>query len=103
MARIEKHPILKFKKGRKVKFYFDGRELEGYEGETIAGALLASGVKILHYSKGLARPRGFFCAIGRCSSCNMTVDGVPNTRVCVTALTEGVRVQTQSGKGRLSV
>lgn len=103
MVRIERHPILSFKKGRKVKFYFDGRELEGYEGETIASALLANGVKVFHRSKGLLRPRGFFCAIGRCSSCNMIVNSIPNTRVCVTALTEGVRVRTQSGRGRLPV
>ena len=103
LMRIEKHPILKFKKGRKAKFYFDGRELEGYEGETIATALLANGVKVFHRSKGLLRPRGFFCAIGRCSSCNMIVNSIPNTRVCVTALSEGMRVETQSGQGRLLV
>lgn len=103
MIRIEKHPILQFKKGRKVKFTFDGRRMEGFEGETIASALLANGVKILHRSKALLRPRGFFCAIGRCSSCNMVVNGIPNTRVCIVPLSEGVRVETQSGKGNLPV
>ncbi|MFH1422006.1 MAG: (2Fe-2S)-binding protein [Planctomycetota bacterium] len=101
--RIEKHPILEFKKGRKVNFSFDGKEMEGCEGETIASALLANGVKILHRSKGQQRPRGFFCAIGRCSSCNMIVNNVPNVRVCVTQLIEGVQVETQIGKGRLKV
>jgi hypothetical protein len=33
-ARIEEHPILgKQEKGRLVTFYFDGKELTGYEGE----------------------------------------------------------------------
>ena len=31
--RIEEHPILgEYKKGKKVKFSFDGKELEGFEG-----------------------------------------------------------------------
>ncbi|MFA6984212.1 MAG: 2Fe-2S iron-sulfur cluster-binding protein, partial [Sedimentibacter sp.] len=37
--RIEEHPILKFNKGKMIKFVFDGQEMEGYEGETIAAAL----------------------------------------------------------------
>ena len=46
-ARIEEHPILgKQEKGRLVTFYFDGKELTGYEGEPIAAALKAQGVMI---------------------------------------------------------
>jgi len=29
----------------------------------------------------------------------MVVDGVPNVRTCVTALAEGMQVETQRGKG----
>lgn len=99
--RIQQHPILQFKKGRKVRFVFDGKDLEGFEGEMISSALMANGVKVFRHSKKLDRPRGFFCAIGRCSSCNMVVDGVPNVRVCVTPLREGMQVETQKGKGAL--
>ena len=42
--RIEEHPILEFNKGRLIKFIFNGQEMEGYEGETIAAALHAQGV-----------------------------------------------------------
>lgn len=102
--RIEKHPILDFdkKRQRKVKFYFEGKELEGYEGETIASALHAAGVKVLSHSKRHNRPRGFFCAIGNCSSCIMQVNGVPNVRVCVEPLREGMTVEKQPGKGELN-
>ena len=41
----------------------------------------------------------FFCAIGKCSSCFMVVDGVPNVRTCVTPLAAGMKVETQLGKG----
>ena len=99
--RIQKLPILEFEKGRKVSFKFDGSEMEGFEGEMIATALMANGVKIFRHSKKLDRPRGFFCAIGRCASCNMIVDGIPNVRVCVTPLREGMSVETQKGRGVL--
>lgn len=97
--RIEKHPILTFERGRLIEFDFDGRTLTGHEGETIAAALHAAGVRALRRSIKRSRPRGFFCAIGRCSSCLMTVDGVPNVMTCVTPLREGMRVETQAGKG----
>jgi len=99
--RIEKHPILKFEAGRKVTFTFDGKELEGYEGETIAAALHAAGVRTLRESGHLHRPRGLFCNIGNCSSCLMVVNGEPNVRVCVERLREGMVVETQKGKGEL--
>jgi predicted molibdopterin-dependent oxidoreductase YjgC len=100
-GRIKHHPILEFGEGRVVRFTFDGKELTGYEGEPIACALHAAGVRVLRKSPNLKRPRGFFCAIGNCSSCLMTVDGRPNVRVCVEPLQEGMNVQTQEGKGVL--
>jgi len=97
--RIERHPILEFKKGRKIKFYYEGKELYGYEGESIASALHANGIMVLRESLKLKRKRGFFCAIGKCSSCTMEVDGKPNVRVCITPLKEGMVIKMQSGKG----
>ncbi len=99
--RVSEHPILCFQRGKEIKFIYEERELTGYEGETIAAALHAAGVKVLSRSAVLHRPRGFFCAIGTCSSCLMVVDGVPNVRVCVTKLKEGMVVKEQHGRGRL--
>lgn len=98
---IDSHPILEFKHGRKVEFTFDGSLLQGFEGEPIAVALHANGVKVYRHSPVDKRPRGFFCAIGKCSSCFMVVDGIPNVRTCVTPLREGMEVQTQHGRGSL--
>ncbi|EGW38785.1 sarcosine oxidase, alpha subunit [Desulfosporosinus sp. OT] len=71
--------------------------MEGYEGEPIASALRAAGVMVHRYSKKENKPRGIFCAIGRCTDCVMIVDGKPNIRTCVTPLTEGMNVETQYG------
>jgi predicted molibdopterin-dependent oxidoreductase YjgC len=99
-VRIEEHPILgTFEKGRPVQFTFDGRPMEGFEGEPIAIALRANGVLIHRYTPRRNEPRGMFCAIGRCTDCIMVVDGRPNTRTCVEPLKAGMVVETQIGKG----
>ncbi len=99
--RIDKHPVLKFNNGKKIKFTFDGKEIEGHEGETIAAALHAAGVKVLTHSHELKRPRGFYCAIGNCGQCIMEVNGISNVRTCIEPLKEGMVVKTQEGKGSI--
>lgn len=92
--RIKEHPILSFKRGKELKFYFNGIEMKGYEGDTIASALLANGIKIFSHSTKYGRPRGFFCGIGKCSSCLMRVNGIPNVRTCITPLEDGMIVES---------
>ena len=99
MDLIKEHPVLEFEHKEKVKFTFDGGDMEGYEDEPIAMALHANGVRIYRETPEMKRPRGFFCAIGKCSSCFMIVDGVPNVRTCITPLKAGMKVETQRGKG----
>ncbi|QDR80711.1 (2Fe-2S)-binding protein [Sporomusa termitida] len=99
--RIINHPILTFPEKSKVKFCFNGQQLEGYTGEPIAAALHAAGITVLRHSHGLNRARGLFCAIGNCSSCLMVVNGMPNVRVCVEPLQAGMTVETQTGRGKL--
>lgn len=97
-VRISTHPILgEIKKGRIVNFTYDGKELQGYEGEPIAAALKAQGVMVHRYTKKEHKPRGIFCAIGRCTDCVMVVNGQPNVRTCVTPLEEGMKIKTQYG------
>ncbi len=97
--RIQEHPVLNYQREKKIEFTFEGLKFEGYEGETIAAALHAAGVKVLSHSIEHKRPRGFYCAIGNCSSCLMEVNGEPNIRTCVEPLKEGMIVKTQKGKG----
>ncbi|MDR1651955.1 MAG: (2Fe-2S)-binding protein [Synergistaceae bacterium] len=104
MDLIEEHPVLDagdFKRNARVGFTFDGVPMEGYEGQPIAMALHANGVRVYRETPVMKRARGFFCAIGKCSSCFMVVDGVPNVRTCVTPLSPGMRIETQRGRGRM--
>jgi len=99
--RIIDHPILGRAEKRKKTFIFlDGKKIPAYEGEPIAAALAAAGIKVFRFTPRKNEPRGIFCAIGRCTDCVMTVDGKPNIRTCVTLVKEGMRVETQKGLGK---
>ncbi len=95
--RIQRHPILEFKRGKRVTIYFEGKPLEAYENETVASALYANGVRVFSRSIKYRRPRGFFCAIGRCASCMMEVNGSPNVRTCTVMVKNGMQVRRQRG------
>ncbi|MBS3736878.1 FAD-dependent oxidoreductase [Candidatus Bipolaricaulota bacterium] len=100
--RIDDHPIISFPERETVTFSYEGEEVEARKGETIAAALHNEGVVELRKSGDQKRPRGLFCAIGKCSSCLMTVDGVPNVRTCITLVREDMEVKKQDGFPEIS-
>ncbi len=89
--RIYNHPVLTFRRGRKVTIYLGDEPLQAFEGEPIAAALYASGHEVLRLSPKYGRPRSVFCMVGKCGSCLMKVNGIP-VRTCLTPVSEGVRV-----------
>ena len=95
--RIDDHPILSFSESETFTFTFQGREITARKGETVAAALHNRGVFELSRSGDKGRGRGLFCSIGKCSSCLMKVDGVPNVRTCITMAREGMEVEKQDG------
>lgn len=100
MNRISDHPILgKAPERKKVGIKVDGVTMYAYEGEMIAAALIANGIKTFRYTKRRHEPRSIYCGIGRCTDCVMIVDGIPNVRTCVTPVREGMVIETQHGVG----
>lgn len=99
--RIKQHPILG-KDLRKdiVSIEVDGKAIPAYEGEPIATALIASGIKVLRKTRRTKEPRGLFCARGVCTDCVMTVNGTPNIRTCITPVEKGMKIETQEGLGK---
>ena len=98
--RISEHPILgPLPQAEEVLVTIDGRRIRARRGETIAAALIAAGITTFRRTEGRDQPRGVFCAIGKCTDCVMTVDGVPNVRTCVTLVADGMQVSTQKGLG----
>ena len=98
--RITEHPILsEWVEKKEITFFFDGKPLKAYEGEPIAAALMAYGIRTIRKTLKKGRSRGVYCAIGRCTDCIMTVNGTPNIRTCITPVQEGIKVETQTGCG----
>jgi predicted molibdopterin-dependent oxidoreductase YjgC len=93
--RIADHPILgPLRPGRRVSITVDGRRLEAFEGEPVAVAMMAAGIRICRLTEKRCEPRGIFCARGQCIDCILTVDGRPNVRACITPVADGMQVQT---------
>jgi sarcosine oxidase subunit alpha len=82
-----------------VEFTFEGRTVSGFAGDTIGSALYASGRRVFSRSFKYHRPRGLLCCSGACANCMMTVDGVPNVRVCVEPARADADVRAQNVLG----
>ncbi len=66
-----------------VSIEFDGREYQGVRGQTIAGILLANGIREWRTTSITGQPRGMFCGIGVCFDCIVTIDGRRDVRACL--------------------
>ncbi len=98
--RVLDHPILgRQSPGRMLNITVDGKKIKAREGEMIIAALLNAGVRINRFTSKYKEPRGIFCAIGQCTDCIMTVNGIPNVRTCVTPVKGEMVIETQYGRG----
>jgi sarcosine oxidase, subunit alpha len=75
---------------RRVRVSFDGRTVEGYEGEPLAVTLLAADRPVLSRSFRFHRPRGLMCDTGQCGWCECEVDGRPSVRSCQVPVRDGL-------------
>ncbi|HWI63658.1 MAG TPA: (2Fe-2S)-binding protein [Symbiobacteriaceae bacterium] len=95
-GRVLSHPILGAAPAtQRVVFTFDGRPVEAVDGEPIAAALLANGIRTLRHSERGAHPRGIYCGIGHCYECRVVVDGQPGVRACITPVRAGMVVESE--------
>ena len=58
--RLDKGGLIN--RNKKISFKFNGKKYFGYEGDTLASALIANGVHLVGRSFKYHRPRGFFGA-----------------------------------------
>src|SRR4051812_34696447 len=56
--RLSDHALID--RSRPLSFSFDGISMEGFEGDTLASALLANGVRVVARSFKYHRPRGIY-------------------------------------------
>ena len=94
--RLEPRAGERIDRSQTVSFTFAGWKVVGFEGDTIASAAFAAGKRVFSRSFKYHRPRGLMCCSGHCPNCMMTVDGVPNVRVCTEPIREGAVVEGQN-------
>lgn len=82
-----------------VTVHIDGQPHRVPAGETVAAAVLASGLLHTRTTPVSGAPRAPFCLMGVCYECLMIIDGLPNQRACKTFVREGMTIDRQHGTG----
>lgn len=98
--RIQEHPILPAPGPGTVPFTWKGRPLLAREGEVIASALFAHGVRTFGHHHKDGSPQGIFCANGQCAQCSVVADGL-SVKSCMVPVRPGMKVEPLDGKAVL--
>lgn len=85
------------KQRKELNLTVDGQIITALEGETIAAALVAAGIRTFSHSVKSGKPMGIYCGRGYCGSCMMTVNKIPNIRTCLTLVSDNMEIKTQKG------
>lgn len=85
--------IASVSRGAKITLVVNGRACSAFEGETVHAALLAAGCRVLRKTVKTGQPRGFFCGMGVCYDCLVTINGVPNQRACMTLVEDRMEIR----------
>jgi sarcosine oxidase subunit alpha len=102
MYRLETQAEEWIDRSAPLRFTFEGREHQGYSGDTISSALAAAGLPYLARSFKYHRPRSILSFANHDSNTLFQVDGVPNVRGDVTLVRDGMRVSAVNTFGGLA-
>jgi len=98
--RIKEHPILPVPAEAMVHFTWSGQPMLAREGEVIASALFANGVRIFGRHAKDGSPQGIFCANGQCAQCSVIADGL-SVKSCMVKVKPNMRVEPLEGRAEL--
>ena len=93
MSRLPNQPGELINRTKVIRFTFDGKAVEAYEGDTVGSALYADGRRTFSRSFKYHRRRGLLCCSGQCPNCIVAVDGAPGVRACTEPVREGMKVE----------
>lgn len=75
-----------------VRFHFDGVEIAGCEGDSLAAALLANGQTVLGRNLVSGSARGPYCLMGTCYECLVEIDQT-TVQACQVQIVDGLEVK----------
>ena len=81
----------------KLSFTFDRQTISAREGDSVAAALMAAGVRALRNTPVSRAPRGPYCLMGVCFECLVEIDGVQNVQSCMVEASDGMCVRSMRG------
>lgn len=73
----------------------DGDPIRALEGQSVAGAMEAAGIRSWRQNPVDGSPRAPFCGMGVCYECELHVDGSAETRACMVEAEPGLVVRTE--------
>lgn len=82
-------------------FEFEGKQVKGFQGDTIASALAADGQKVLSRSFKYHRPRGILSMAGEDANSLVQIGPEPNARADIRPVENGMKVAAQNVMGSL--
>lgn len=82
-------PFLELDDRPRVPVTLDGRRVDLPEGENLAAALLAAGVRRFRRTPVSGAPRAPFCMMGACFDCMVEIDGVAR-QACMVEVSRGL-------------
>ena len=94
--RIKQHPILPIPERGEIDFYWQEQKLGALNGETIASALFANGIRVFGHHARDHSPQGLFCANGQCSQCMVLANGKP-VKACMEIVEESMQINPLEG------
>lgn len=87
-------------RSKPLSFTFDGKTYQGFEGDTLASAMLANGIKVVGRSFKYHRPRGILSAGSEEPNALMQMEdggySDPDTRATVVELYDGLKTASQN-------
>jgi D-hydroxyproline dehydrogenase subunit gamma len=81
-----------------IEVTIDGQAARVRAGDTVAAALISTGVLASRVADVSGAPRAPYCMMGVCFECLVTVDGIGNRQGCLVPAAPGMRIETQHGK-----
>ncbi|MDW5594069.1 FAD-dependent oxidoreductase [Conexibacter stalactiti] len=96
MTRLRPQPAERIDRSKPISFSFDGKQVDAFEGDTIASALLASGRKVMARSFKYHRPRGELGGAAGSGTALVQVGDEPGVRAAARLVVPGLRVEHQN-------
>ena len=102
MSRLPAPWGTRIDRNQPVRFHFEGREVAGFAGDSVASALAADGQWMLSRSFKYHRPRGILSMAGAEANTLVQLPGQPNMAAERVPIREGLEVSAQNVTGSLA-